>query len=134
VFVSVYMQVYKILYMDEESSGDVSCTIQAIDASTVHRICSGQVVLTLANAVKELVENSFDAGATNIGNALLYGPLCTVHMLSCMVGLPKAHDRRPNFSVQETRTRNSHEKLGRNRAVTNSEQVSRTRKNSCENA
>ena len=25
---------------------------------------------------------------------------------------PKAHDRRPKFSVQETRTRNSHEKLG----------------------
>jgi len=32
----------------------------------------------------------------------------------------EAHDRRPKFSVQETRTRNSHEKLGRNRAVTNS--------------
>lgn len=42
-------------------------SIQAIDRGTVHRICSGQVVLTLATAVKELVENSVDAGATIIG-------------------------------------------------------------------
>jgi len=47
---------------------------------------------------------------------------------TCTRNCPKAHDRRPKFSVQQTRTRNSHDKLGRNRAVTNSEQVSRTRK------
>ncbi|XP_020800249.1 mismatch repair endonuclease PMS2 [Drosophila serrata] len=38
--------------------------IKAIGKDTVHKICSGQVVLSLAVAVKELVENSIDAGAT----------------------------------------------------------------------
>jgi len=42
-------------------------SICAIDKKSVHHICSGQVVLTLATAVKELLENSIDAGATIIG-------------------------------------------------------------------
>ncbi|KAH7886659.1 DNA mismatch repair protein MutL [Phlebopus sp. FC_14] len=41
-------------------------SIRAIDSHSVHRITSGQVVIDLQTAVKELVENSFDAGATNI--------------------------------------------------------------------
>jgi hypothetical protein len=40
--------------------------IKPIDKAAVHRICSGQVVLDLATAVKELIENSLDAGATSI--------------------------------------------------------------------
>uniref|UniRef100_A0A8C2ZIV1 Mismatch repair endonuclease PMS2 n=1 Tax=Cyclopterus lumpus TaxID=8103 RepID=A0A8C2ZIV1_CYCLU len=48
-----------------QSSG-VNRAIKAIDKHSVHQICSGQVVLTLSTAVKELVENSIDAGATNV--------------------------------------------------------------------
>ena len=40
--------------------------IKPIDRGSVHRICSGQVILDLGTAVKELVENALDAGATNI--------------------------------------------------------------------
>ncbi|GJJ71777.1 DNA mismatch repair protein PMS2 [Entomortierella parvispora] len=43
-----------------------SNSIRAIDKESVHRICSGQVVLDMATAVKELLENSLDAGATSI--------------------------------------------------------------------
>ena len=41
-------------------------TIKAIDTGSVHRITSGQVIIDLQTAVKELLENSFDAGATSV--------------------------------------------------------------------
>lgn len=47
-------------------TGRPAAAIRPIDKSTVHRICSGQVILDLATAVKELVENALDAGATSI--------------------------------------------------------------------
>ncbi len=40
--------------------------IRAIDNNSVRQICCGQVVVDLATAVKELIENSLDAGATTI--------------------------------------------------------------------
>ncbi|KAL0576188.1 ATP-binding mismatch repair protein [Marasmius crinis-equi] len=48
------------------STSGASKSIQAIDPNSVHQITSGQVVIDLQTAVKELVENSLDAGATNI--------------------------------------------------------------------
>lgn len=41
--------------------------ITAIPAASIHAITSNQVVISLETAVKELVENSLDAGATSLG-------------------------------------------------------------------
>lgn len=43
----------------------------AIDSNSVHKITSAQVVVDLPTAVKELLENSLDAGATTIGWCLI---------------------------------------------------------------
>lgn len=41
-------------------------TIKALESRTVHQIQSGQIIVDLCSVVKELVENSLDAGATSI--------------------------------------------------------------------
>ncbi|EDL19032.1 mismatch repair endonuclease PMS2 [Mus musculus] len=50
----------------EGVSTECAKAIKPIDGKSVHQICSGQVVLSLSTAVKELIENSVDAGATTI--------------------------------------------------------------------
>ncbi|XP_055836736.1 mismatch repair endonuclease PMS2 [Episyrphus balteatus] len=55
----------KTMHDDEpEATNEKAKPIKGISKDTVHQLCSGQVVLSLAVAVKELVENSIDAGAT----------------------------------------------------------------------
>ena len=65
--------------------------IKSIEKSSVHRITSGQVLVDLQTAVKELVENSLDAGATSIGDYIISSLLMSpfdirrgqVHELRC---------------------------------------------------
>jgi DNA mismatch repair protein PMS2 len=52
---------------DAATSSESNGAIRPIDSQSIHRITSGQVVIDLQTAAKELVENSLDAGATNIG-------------------------------------------------------------------
>ena len=53
--------------MSGEAAGNDRNAIKAIDSHSIHRITSGQVVIDLQTAVKELVENSLDAKSTSIG-------------------------------------------------------------------
>ncbi|KAK2588344.1 hypothetical protein KPH14_004360 [Odynerus spinipes] len=64
--------------MDEIiATKEKSKKIGAINKETIHRICSGQVVIDLSIAVKELVENSLDSGATIVDIKLTdYGKTC----------------------------------------------------------
>lgn len=51
---------------DEDEVRKDAPSVLPIDRRTIHQICSGQVVLNLATAMKELLENSLDAGARSV--------------------------------------------------------------------
>ncbi|KAG9086210.1 hypothetical protein FS749_003846 [Ceratobasidium sp. UAMH 11750] len=63
--------------------------IKSIDKDTIHRITSGQVVVDLATAVKELVENSLDAGASNIEVKFKDQGMTTIEVIDDGTGINK---------------------------------------------
>eukprot|EP00127_Corallochytrium_limacisporum_P006940 Clim_evm26s238 gene=Clim_evmTU26s238 len=66
-------------------------TIRAIGKSAVHRICSGQVITSISSVVKELLENSVDAGATNIEIRIKNSGLDSIEVIDNGSGI-KAED------------------------------------------
>ena len=60
--------------VSDESSK--ACDIKRIDKSSIIQMCSSQVIIDLKSAVKELVENSLDAGAKNIGKSIFGAIIC----------------------------------------------------------
>ncbi|PCH42834.1 DNA mismatch repair protein MutL [Wolfiporia cocos MD-104 SS10] len=70
-----------------------STAIKALDTTSVHRISSGQVVIDLQTAVKELVENSLDAGASSIEVRLKDYGMDTIEVVDNGSGIdPKDYD------------------------------------------
>lgn len=55
--------------LPRNNSAPDASSIQTLDKISIHRITSGQVIVDLQTAVKELVENSLDAGASSIGQS-----------------------------------------------------------------
>ena len=52
--------------MATPAAASSTSTLRVLERRDVQRICSGQSIVDLATAVKELVENALDAGASQI--------------------------------------------------------------------
>ena len=78
-FSAEWQDLYRVSSMGTATSLSADVRLIAIDASIAHQITSGQVITDLSTSVKELVENSLDAGATNIGRHLAYSRSSFAH-------------------------------------------------------
>lgn len=76
--------------------------IQLLDAVTVARISAGEVIERPASVVKELLENSLDAGATRIDVEILDGGQRLIRVADNGVGIPDADQMALAFAQHAT--------------------------------
>lgn len=77
--------------MDSETplsqGGTENKAIQRLDKSSVHQIVASQVVIDLRGCIKELLDNSLDAGATSIGTfpSIFMSPFYLYHSIDIVI-------------------------------------------------
>src|SRR5579862_1753789 len=71
-------------------SGDAVPAIRILPETTVNRIAAGEVIERPAAAVKELVENALDAGASRIAVALTQGGIARIEVVDDGGGMTAA--------------------------------------------
>jgi len=76
----------------DDGVDDGLCAIIPIQQQDVHRIVAGQVILDMASAVKELVDNALDAGASSINIRLFNQGVDVIEVSDDGTGVPK-HSR-----------------------------------------
>ncbi|KRY08205.1 FH1/FH2 domain-containing protein 3 [Trichinella patagoniensis] len=64
-------------------------TVKQLNETVVHQISFGQVISCMTNAIKELVENALDAGATAIDITLTNSGIERIHVADNGTGIPE---------------------------------------------